>query len=99
MTAPASVIGDTHVCPLSDGPKPHVGGVVAPPGVPTVLAMNRPLTPMANTCPCVGPPDMSAKGSGTVLTANRGWVRIGIDTKSHGGVITGPGATTIIVGG
>jgi len=20
---------DTHVCPLSDGPKPHVGGVVA----------------------------------------------------------------------
>src|SRR6478752_3366098 len=22
-------ISDTHVCPLSDGPKPHVGGVVA----------------------------------------------------------------------
>lgn len=22
-------VTDTHVCPLSDGPKPHVGGVIA----------------------------------------------------------------------
>ena len=27
--------GDTHVCPLSDGPKPHVGGPVLPPGMVT----------------------------------------------------------------
>ncbi|MEO0819402.1 MAG: PAAR domain-containing protein [Pseudomonadota bacterium] len=100
MTMPGSVMADAHVCPLSDGPKPHVGGVISPPCVPTVLALNRPATPApGNLCVCVSPaPNTTAKGSATVLIQNRMWARV-TDTTAHGGTITGPGAATVLVGG
>ncbi|PMP77167.1 MAG: type VI secretion protein, partial [Roseiflexus castenholzii] len=31
---PAARVSDMHTCPLSDGPKPHVGGPIMPPGMP-----------------------------------------------------------------
>ncbi|MEM6304075.1 MAG: PAAR domain-containing protein [Pseudomonadota bacterium] len=102
MTSIASKITDMHVCPMvtpGPVPVPHVGGPVLPPGVPTVLASTMPATPIANMCTCVGPPDVTLKGSATVLIQNRMWVRLGIDTTAHGGTIVGPGAPTIIVGG
>ncbi len=102
MTSIASKITDMHVCPMvTPGvpPVPHVGGPVIAPGVPTVLATGMPATPIGNMCTCVGPPDVTLKGSTTVLIQNRFWVRIGIDTTAHGGLVTGPGATTVIVGG
>ena len=34
---PAARITDMHTCPMFDGPKPHVGGPILPPGAPTVL--------------------------------------------------------------
>ena len=37
---PAAVMGDPHVCPLSDGPKPHVGGTILK-GSATVLIANK----------------------------------------------------------
>lgn len=37
MSKFASVVGDMHTCPMSDGPKPHVGGPILPPGAPTVF--------------------------------------------------------------
>jgi uncharacterized Zn-binding protein involved in type VI secretion len=92
------VIGDTHACPVTDGPKPHVGGAVAPPGVPTVLALNRPANPApGNPTICVGVPNVSAKGGTRVLVLGRMWARVG-DNNAHGGAITGPGAVTILVG-
>ncbi|MES2345965.1 MAG: type VI secretion protein, partial [Pseudomonadota bacterium] len=33
----AARLFDMHVCPMADGPVPHVGGPVIGPGVPTVL--------------------------------------------------------------
>ena len=37
-TGPALRAGDTVLCPLMDGPKPHVGGPITPAAsVPTVL--------------------------------------------------------------
>ena len=99
MPQPGSVIGDTHVCPLVTAVVPHVGGVVAPPGVPTVLAMSRPAVPApGNVCICVGPPSSTIKGSVTVLIQNRMWARMG-DQHVHGGTIMGPGAVTVLVGG
>ncbi|MEM9782875.1 MAG: PAAR domain-containing protein [Pseudomonadota bacterium] len=99
MCLPGSVVGDMHVCPLVTGVVPHVGGAIPPPGVPTVLAMNRPAVPApGNTCICVGPPAVSAKGSGVTLIQNRMWARIA-DTTAHGGTVTGPGAMTVLVGG
>ena len=39
---PAARVGDMHTCPMSDGPKPHVGGPILPPGAPTVLIGGMP---------------------------------------------------------
>ena len=65
---PAAVVGDNHVCPLSDGPKPHVGGPILPPGSPTVLIGGRPAARVGDMAMCVGPPDAIAPpGCPTVL--------------------------------
>lgn len=102
MTSIASHITDMHVCPMvTPGvpPIPHVGGPVLPPGAATVLATFLPATKVTTMCTCVGPPDVTAKGSTTVLVNYMPWVRLGIDPTAHGGTIVGPGCPTIIVGG
>jgi uncharacterized Zn-binding protein involved in type VI secretion len=99
MSRPGSVIGDLHTCPLVNGPVPHVGGAILPPGVPTILALKRPAVPApGNPAVCVGPPNVTAKGSATVLIMKRMWARP-TDNMAHGGVIVGPGAVTVLVGG
>jgi len=54
---------------------------------------------MGNMATCVGPPDVCAKGSTTTLVGNRPMVRILMDTTAHGGMVVGPGALTVLVGG
>jgi uncharacterized Zn-binding protein involved in type VI secretion len=49
-------------------------------------------------CMCVGPPDVIAKGSATVLTMNLPQARITVDTCAHGGMIV-VGCFTVLVGG
>jgi uncharacterized Zn-binding protein involved in type VI secretion len=63
---PAARVGDDHTCPLSDGPKPHKGGPVAPPGCPQVLIGYAPAARMGDKAVCVGTPDAIAKGEPTV---------------------------------
>ena len=58
--------GDTHVCPLFDGPKPHVGGTVAV-GSATVLIGGMPAARQGDTIVEVGPPNAIAMGLPTVL--------------------------------
>ena len=57
---------DTHVCPLSDGPKPHVGGVVAV-GSVTVMIGGLPAARQGDMVVEVGPPDSIAQGAPTVM--------------------------------
>ncbi len=57
---------DSHVCPLFDGPKPHVGGVVAK-GSATVLIGGMPAARMGDQVVEAGPPNPIAKGDPTVL--------------------------------
>jgi len=57
---------DTHVCPLSDGPKPHVGGVVAV-GSVTVMIGGLPAARQGDMVVEVGPPDSIAQGAATVI--------------------------------
>jgi uncharacterized Zn-binding protein involved in type VI secretion len=47
---------------------------------------------------CTGPPDSVVKGSATVLICNMMAARVG-DSCAHGGVIVGPGAPTVLIGG
>ena len=93
---PAARLTDMHTCPMSDGPKPHVGGPILPPCEPTVLIGGLPAARVGDKATCVGPPDSIAKGSPTVITGNMMQARIG-DPTVHGGVITA-GCPTVIVG-
>ena len=94
---PCARIADMHVCPMVTVLVPHVGGPIAPPGVPTVLVCSMPAAPLGNMAICVGPPDAIVKGSGTVLTGGRPQARM-LDNCAHGGMIV-LGAPTVLVGG
>ena len=76
-----------HTCPLSDGPKPHVGGPILPPGAINVLIGGMPAGRVGDMCTCVGPPDTIAMGSSKVMIGGMPAARMG-DTTAHGGVIT-----------
>jgi uncharacterized Zn-binding protein involved in type VI secretion len=57
---------DSHACPLSDGPKPHVGGMVAK-GSATVLIAGLPAARVGDQVVEVGAPNPIAMGDPTVL--------------------------------
>jgi uncharacterized Zn-binding protein involved in type VI secretion len=101
---PALRVGDTVLCPLSDGPKPHVGGPVTPAAaIPTVLIGGQPAA-VANNVPggvaCVSPaPNGLAVGSTSVLIGGFPAARLG-DLTMHGAPSApGPGCPTVIIGG
>lgn len=96
MGRPAARVGDMHVCPMSDGPKPHVGGPVLPPCAVTVLTGSIPQARVGDLCTCVGPPDVIVQGSFTVLAMGKPTARMA-DTTAHGGKII-IGLPTVLIG-
>jgi uncharacterized Zn-binding protein involved in type VI secretion len=92
---PAARISDMHVCPLSDGPKPHVGGPVTM-GCPTVKIGFMPAARVGDICTCAGPPDSIVKGSPTVKIGGMMAARMG-DLTAHGGTIA-LGCPTVNIG-
>ncbi len=102
-TGPALRAGDSALCPLTDGPKPHVGGPITIAGaVSNVLIGGMPAAvanAMPGSIPCVGPPNGIAMGSLTVFIGNFPAARLG-DQSMHGvPVAPGPGCTTVLIGG
>lgn len=98
---PAARLTDMHTCPMQTPgvpPIPHVGGPITGPGAPTVLIGGMPAAVVGDMAICTGPPDSIVKGSATVLIGGKPAARVG-DQTAHGGVITGPGAPTVIIGG
>jgi uncharacterized Zn-binding protein involved in type VI secretion len=61
----AATVGDFHTCPMSDGPKPHVGGNILK-GSLTVKIMGKPAARVGDPAECKGPPDMILAGCPTV---------------------------------
>lgn len=94
---PAARLTDMHVCPMSTGPVPHVGGPVSGPGVATVLIGGMPAATVGDMLVCTGPPDVIVKGSATVLIGGKPAARMG-DTTAHGGSIV-LGCPTVMIGG
>lgn len=92
---PAARVGDMHTCPLSDGPKPHVGGPITT-GAPTVIIGGQPAARVGDLATCVGPPDSIAQGEPSVLIAGMLAARSS-DMTTHGGVIT-TGCPTVLIG-
>lgn len=96
MGQPASRMTDMHVCPMFNGPVPHVGGPIVK-GEFTVLIGMLPAARLGDTATCVGPPDTIVKGSATVLIGKMPAARIG-DSCSHGGTVVGC-LPTVLIGG
>lgn len=94
---PAARLTDYHACPMCDGPKPHVGGPIASPGVPTVLIGPMVASVQGDTVVCAGPPDTIVKGSTTVVIGGKPAARLG-DPTAHGGTIV-MGFPTVLIGG
>jgi len=57
---------DTHVCPLFDGPKPHVGGVIGV-GCATVMIGGFPAARQGDIVIEAGAPNAIAAGAPTVF--------------------------------
>ena len=96
MGMPASRITDMHVCPMTTGPVPHVGGPILSPGAPTVIIGGLPSATLGSMCVCVGPPDSIVAGSATVMLSNKPAARLG-DSTAHGGKIV-LGCPTVLIG-
>ncbi|MBB6369153.1 PAAR domain-containing protein [Chryseobacterium shigense] len=87
---------DMHVCPASDGPKPHVGGPILSGSNTTVMIGGLPAAVVGDSCTCAGPPDTLIKGSSSVLIAGKPAVRMG-DSTAHGGQVI-LGCFTVLIG-
>ena len=96
MTLPAARVADPHVCPMCTGPVPHVGGPIATPFLGALIGGSPPAAATGMGV-CVGPPDLIAKGSATVMVGGRPLARLS-DTSGHGGTIVA-GCFTVLVGG
>jgi len=96
MGAPAARITDMHVCPMTTGPVPHVGGPILPAGEPTVLIGSLPAARVGDMATCVGPPDSILMGSTSVLIGGMPAARMG-DSTAHGGTIVA-GEPTVLIG-
>lgn len=96
MGQPAARITDMHVCPLTTGVVPHVGGPILPPGTATVLIGGLPAATVGDLATCVGPPDSIIMGSTSVLIGGKPAARLG-DSTAHGGSII-LGDFTVLIG-
>ena len=95
---PAARITDMHTCPMATPgtpPIPHVGGPIVK-GQPNVLTVSMPQARISDQAICVGPPDVIAKGSATVMVGGLPAARMG-DMTAHGGAIT-TRAPTVLIG-
>ena len=88
---------DMHICPMFDGPKPHVGGPIQPGSNTSVLIGGQPAAIVGDMCICSGPPDSIVQGSGSVLIAGKPAARMG-DSTAHGGKII-IGHASVLIGG
>jgi uncharacterized Zn-binding protein involved in type VI secretion len=92
----AARVTDMHVCPMTTGPVPHVGGPITGPGCSTVLIGGMPAAIVGDMAVCTGPPDSIVVGSATVLIGGMPAARMG-DSTAHGGTII-LGCFTVLIG-
>ena len=85
-----------HICPLTTGPVPHVGGPISGPGCSTVLIGGMPAAIVGDMAICTGPPDSIVAGSSTVFIGGMPAARLG-DSMAHGGTII-LGCFTVLIG-
>ncbi|HMP57662.1 MAG TPA: PAAR domain-containing protein [Novosphingobium sp.] len=96
MSMPAARLSDPHLCPMTTGTVPHVGGPIMPTCAINVLTGNLPQARISDKAMCTGPVDMIVLGAFTVLVKGMPAARMG-DMTAHGGVIVS-GFPTVLIG-
>jgi uncharacterized Zn-binding protein involved in type VI secretion len=79
-----------------NGPVPHVGGPVLPPGGIPIFIGGMPAARLGDLLICVGPPDVIVHAYLKVLICGRPAARM-TDRTAHGGVII-VGYPTVLIG-
>lgn len=95
MGIPVVVVGKQHVCPMYDGKKPHVGGIVSE-GINGVFIDGQPVAVQGSKCVCTGSPKPNSVTSGAcgVLVDGKPIAILGSQTEHGGNIIEGiPGVT------
>lgn len=94
MGIPVVVVGKQHICPMSDGSKPHVGGMVSE-GINGVFIDGLPVAIEGSKCMCCSPkPNSITSGACGVLIDGKPIAVLGSQTEHGGNVIEGvPGVT------
>ncbi len=96
MPMPAAVmLISLQTCPMSTLVVPHVGGPIIM-GAPNVIVGVMPAACVGDMGLCIGPPNVIAKGSATVIINNRPAARM-TDKMAHGGSVV-LGFPTVIIG-
>ena len=93
----AARVSDNAFSPLVVGPVVCVGGQILPPGASTVLIEGLPAARVTDLAQTICGAQSIIGGSNTVLIEGLRAARVG-DITSHGGIITGPGANTVVIG-
>jgi len=98
MSKLAARVGDQHLCPMSDGPKPHGVGTIMK-GEASVLIEGMPAARVGDQIVCASSPapNTVVAGSATVLIKGQPAARVG-DSTAHGGTILN-GAAKVLIGG
>lgn len=88
MSAPVTLKGHNHSCPMSD-PKRHIGGPVVSTQQIFVTVDGVPIATVGDICTCAGVPtsDSIAGGSSVANINGHKIARVG-DPCNHGGTLT-----------
>ena len=92
---PVATVGSMHVCPLTTGTVPHVGGPISGPGVPTALLDGQPVAVVGDMCTCCGPPDVILQGAATAFIDGKPIALMGSMTAHGGQIVQGIPTATI----
>ena len=86
MPFPCAMLTSFQLCPMLDGPVPHVGGVIVESTCDNVIAGILPAASMLSTAICIGPPATVLDGSPTFI-ADFMPVAVMLSTTDHGGEV------------
>ncbi len=92
----AAIVTSNHICPMTTGGTPHVGGPILGPGAAGVTIDGQPAAIVGDICTCCGPPDSVVQGAEGVLI-NGVPLAVQGSLTAHGGQIV-EGSPGVIVG-
>ena len=95
MPFPCAMLTSFQLCPMLDGPIPHVGGVIVESTCDNIIAGILPAADMTSMAICIGPPANVVDGSPSFI-ADCLPIAVMLAETDHGGMVL-EGFPTILV--